>query len=241
MLSCGWTWPNSVPSHPSVHVVHDIAWWVTGQSVGHARPQLTIRFTTYTLREGSLSVRATPIASQAVTPSFSSAELGGQGGGIFFLFAPSSLFVQLSAYQLSCPFFGVFFFNTEFLFLRRVSLNPCFCSVAFDDSSLVSLAVRPLLHGVASCSTPAHSYAEHHTSVFYAFYVSLLFFAQVTRIKILLLVSHVLLVTYEHEFDLGSGSTVTSQTGVCLWPVTKLFLLKTTQIYSCDLRVRVDV
>jgi len=79
---------NSVPSHPSVHFVHDIAWWVTGQSVGHARPQLSIRFTTYTLREGLLAVRATPVASPTVTPSLSWA-----GSGEFFLFAPSSLFV----------------------------------------------------------------------------------------------------------------------------------------------------
>ena len=121
-----------------------------------------------------------------------SAEL--EGGDFFFSFCTELVICLAVGVSTFLSFFGVFFLSTVFLFLHRHSLSPCFCCVAFDDPSLASLAARPLLHDVAVFSTPAHSYVEHRTSPFYTFHVSFLFLAQVKRIKILLLVSHVLLV-----------------------------------------------
>lgn len=139
------------------------------------------------------------------------AELGAGGGWSFSLCAELVICLAVGV-SLFLHFFGVFFLDHSVPFSFIVdSLSPCFCCVAFDGPSLASLVARPLLNAVAAFSTPAHSYVEHRTSHFNTFHVSFLFFVQVKRIKILLLVSHVLLVTQEHDFDLDSGSTVASQ------------------------------
>jgi hypothetical protein len=85
---------NNVPSRPSVNFVHDIAWWVTGHSVGHARRELTIRFTLIYLDRGPPVCTCDARCFSVRSSLRLSADLKGVGGAMkCFSFTPSSLFV----------------------------------------------------------------------------------------------------------------------------------------------------